>query len=47
MTNSESPVADVVVEKLSAIAASGEDPAVAQQRADATYGFYTGTGTEA
>ena len=24
-------------------AASGEDPAVAQQRADATYGFYTGT----
>ncbi|MGO1568098.1 MAG: SRPBCC domain-containing protein [Brachybacterium sp.] len=27
--------------------ASGEDPAVAQQRADATYGFYTGTGQEA
>ena len=27
-------------------AASGEDPAVAQQRADATYGFYTGTGQE-
>src|SRR5699024_2653495 len=26
--------------------ASGEDPAVAQQRADATYGFYTGTGQE-
>ena len=24
--------------------AAGEDPAVAQQRADATYGFYTGTG---
>jgi uncharacterized protein YndB with AHSA1/START domain len=26
-------------------AAAGEDPALAQQRADATYGFYTGTGT--
>lgn len=26
--------------------ASGEDPVVAQQRADATYGFYTGTGQE-
>jgi len=26
--------------------ASGEDAEVAQQRADATYGFYTGTGQE-